>query len=158
VSEPEYQIATIVSDDFQENSYVAHLRGSGQCFIVDPGLEPEDIISYLDQHGLVPTAILNTHGHLDHIAGNAALKTRWPACPLVIGEGDAEKLVNPRLNMSGVFGFPLTSPPADATVREGDVYSAAGFDLEILSIPGHSAGHVVYFGRRTIRTLRLWAT
>ena len=52
--------------------------------MVDPGLEPEKIIDYLDT-GSCPAAILNTHGHSDHIAGNAALKERWPECPLVIG-------------------------------------------------------------------------
>ncbi len=144
MSQSEFQVAAIISDEFQENSYVAHLRGKDDCLVVDPGLEPQKILEYLDRHGLVPAAILNTHGHMDHIAGNGALKERWPACPLVIGEGDAGKLVNPRSNLSAIFGFPLASPPADVTVHEGDVYSAAGFDLEVLSVPGHSAGHVVF--------------
>jgi glyoxylase-like metal-dependent hydrolase (beta-lactamase superfamily II) len=144
VVQSEFQIATIVSEGFQENSYVAHLRGKEECLVVDPGLEPEKIFDYLDRHALSPAAILNTHGHMDHIAGNGALKERWPECPLVIGEGDAEKLVNPGSNLSAVFGFPVISPPADVMVREGDVYSAAGFDLHVLGIPGHSTGHVVF--------------
>jgi len=137
-------VTTIVSCDFQENSFVAHLRGRDDSLVVDPGFEPERIIEYLDQHRLVPGAILNTHGHIDHVAGNEALKQRWPQCPLVIGEGDAEKLINPRRNLSAIFGFPFKSPPADATVDDGDVYSAAGFDLEVRAIPGHSAGHVIF--------------
>jgi glyoxylase-like metal-dependent hydrolase (beta-lactamase superfamily II) len=144
VSQPDFQIAAIVSSDFQENCYAAHLRGNHHCLVVDPGLEPEKVLDYLDRQGLSPAAILNTHGHMDHVAGNGAIKERWPACPVVIGEGDADKLVNPRSNLSAIFGVPMTSPPADVTVREGDVYSAAGFDLEVLSIPGHSAGHVVF--------------
>ena len=36
---------------------------------------------------LVPSAIVCTHGHSDHIAGNAEMKRRWPACPIVIGAG-----------------------------------------------------------------------
>jgi glyoxylase-like metal-dependent hydrolase (beta-lactamase superfamily II) len=43
--------------------------------------------------------------------------------------------------------LPLVSPPADQTVREGEVYSAAGFDLEVIETPGHSAGHVVFLWR-----------
>ncbi len=39
-----------------------------------------------------PVAILNTHGHGDHIAGNELLKQTWPAAPLIIGAGDAWKL------------------------------------------------------------------
>ena len=38
----------------------------------------------------------------------------------------------------------LTSPPADYLVVDGDAYEAAGLTLEVLEIPGHSIGHVVY--------------
>jgi len=143
-SESGIHIEAIVSNDFQENTYVAHLPGRSECLIVDPGLEPMKIIEYLDRHGLVPAAILNTHGHMDHVAGNKAIKARWPGCRLVIGTDDAGKLTNPRSNLSAVFGVPVTSPPADVMVNDKDAYSAAGIDLEVLAIPGHSAGHVVY--------------
>ena len=138
------QLATIVSVQFQQNAYVAHWEGRDDCLVVDPGLEPDKILAYLDRHGLVPAAILNTHGHADHIGGNAALKERWPECPLVIGAGDAAKLTDPAENLSAAFGMGLVSPPADVTVRDGDTYSAAGFDLHVREIPGHSLGHVVF--------------
>jgi hydroxyacylglutathione hydrolase len=144
VTQPEIELTAIVSSEFQENCYVARLRGRNDCLVVDPGLEPDRIVEYLASAELTPAAILNTHGHIDHVAGNGELKRRWPECPLVIGAGDAEKLVNPRSNLSAIYGLPLASPPADATVNDGDVYSAAGFDLEVLAIAGHSAGHVVY--------------
>ena len=47
--------------------------------VVDPGLEMGDVLQYMLSEGLTPAAILNTHGHSDHIAGNAELKARWPA-------------------------------------------------------------------------------
>jgi glyoxylase-like metal-dependent hydrolase (beta-lactamase superfamily II) len=112
--------------------------------VVDPGLEPEKIIGYLDKLGIEPAAILVTHGHSDHIGGNEALKERWPACPIVIGKAESRKLTDPDLNLSSMFGIPIISPPADVTVVEGDIYEAAGFCLKILEIPGHSAGHVAY--------------
>ncbi len=144
MNRPEVQLATIVSVAFEENCYVTQLPGRTDCLVIDPGLEPDRVLDYLDQNGLTPAAILNTHGHSDHIAGNAALKDRWPECPLVIGRGDAPKLTNPKLNLSAAFGFSVVSPAADVLVHEGEVYSAAGFDLHVLAIPGHSAGHVVY--------------
>jgi hydroxyacylglutathione hydrolase len=143
VSQPEVQLATIVSTPFEENSYVVHRTGHNGCLVIDPGLEPGRILTYLATHDLRPAAILNTHGHSDHIAGNA-LKERWPDCPLVIGAGDAAKLLDPALNLSRAFGIDLVSPAADATVEDGESYSAAGFHLEARAIPGHSAGHVVY--------------
>jgi glyoxylase-like metal-dependent hydrolase (beta-lactamase superfamily II) len=63
---------------------------------------------------------------------------------LVIGVGDAPKLTDPWLNLSAGFGTPLVSPAADATVKDGDTYEAAGFEWQVRNIPGHTAGHVVY--------------
>jgi len=141
---PQWTLATVVSDDFGENCYIAQLGGQTDCLVIDPGLGPQSVVDHLHQHGLVPRAILLTHGHIDHTAGCGMLKRLWPDCPLVIGAADAPKLTDPMQNLSGLFGFPLTSPPADRTVNDGEVYSAAGFDLRVLAIPGHSAGHVVY--------------
>ena len=94
-----------------------------------------------------PAAILDTHGHSDHVAGNATLKHRWPHCPLVIGAGDAPKLADPWLNLSANFGVPLVSPPADLLADDGDTIEAADFDWQVRTIPGHTSGHVVYLGR-----------
>jgi hydroxyacylglutathione hydrolase len=144
VMKQDLELNAIVSHPFEENSYVARLRGRSDCVIVDPGLEPERILRYLDQQQLVPAVILNTHGHSDHVAGNEAIKQRWPACRLIIGADDAAKLSDPWLNLSASFGVPVASPPADETVRDGETIEAAGFDWQVRSIPGHSAGHVVY--------------
>lgn len=141
------EIATIVSLPFEENTYIAHLSDSKACVVVDPGLEPGKILDHLTGKNLTPAAILCTHGHSDHIGGNQALKNQWPDCPLVIGAGDAAKLTDPNLNLSGPFGLPMVSPPADATVAEGDVYRAADMEFDVLEIPGHSSGHVVFVWR-----------
>ena len=144
MNQPKCQLVTILSVPFEENAYIARLEGRRDCLVVDPGLQPEKIIDYLEAEQLVPAAILNTHGHSDHIGGNAALKKKWPDCPLVIGASEAAKLTDPMLNLSAVFDTPLVSPPADAVVDDGQTYSAAGFDLLVRVVPGHSAGHVVY--------------
>ncbi|HVX14039.1 MAG TPA: MBL fold metallo-hydrolase [Pirellulales bacterium] len=140
----DFRLATIVSLPFGENSYVAWLAGREDCLVIDPGLEPNKILSLLAEHGLTPAAILNTHGHCDHIAGNGTMKKGWPACPLVIGHGDVPKLTSAQLNLSADFGVPLTSPPADVEVHAGQDYEAAGFTLAVREIPGHSSGHVVF--------------
>lgn len=143
----EIEVATIVSAPFEENSYVVRRPGRNDCLVIDPGLAPGEIIDFLASQDLEPAAILLTHGHADHIAGNAALKRRWPDCPLVIGRGDAPKLTDARLNLSAQYGLPLTSPPADRLLDDGDRYGAAGFEFEVREIPGHSCGHVVFILR-----------
>jgi glyoxylase-like metal-dependent hydrolase (beta-lactamase superfamily II) len=144
---PRLQIASIVSLPFAENTYVLHLEGRDDCVVIDPGLEPAKILGYLERAGLTPAAILITHGHGDHIGGNAALKERWPNCPLLIGAGDAPKLTDAELNLSAGFGVAVTSPPADGLLREGDVYEAAGMAFEVRETPGHSIGHVIFIYR-----------
>jgi glyoxylase-like metal-dependent hydrolase (beta-lactamase superfamily II) len=102
----------------------------------------------LERQALRPAAILCTHGHADHIGGNATLKQQWPECPLVIGHGDAEKLTDAELNLSAGFGVPVVSPPADRTLREGEQFRAAGFEFDVYEAPGHSCGHVVFLCRQ----------
>jgi glyoxylase-like metal-dependent hydrolase (beta-lactamase superfamily II) len=140
-------VHTIESAPFAENSYIAFRHERSDAVVFDPGFEPELILNYLAERKLTVAAILNTHGHVDHIAGNAALKAAFPKAPLVIGQGDEAMLTDAWLNMSAPFGMPVTSPPADETVREGMVYSAAGLEFEVLEIPGHSPGHVAFIYR-----------
>ena len=138
------EITPILSIPFEENAYVAHLPESTDCLIVDPGFEPEKIIGHLEKGGLTPAAIIITHAHSDHIAGNEAIKSRWPGCKLAIGAAEAAKLTDPRSNLSAMFGLNVVSPPADVTLQEGEFYTAAGIRVQIRAIPGHSSGHVVY--------------
>jgi glyoxylase-like metal-dependent hydrolase (beta-lactamase superfamily II) len=138
------QIHAIVSMPFAENTYILWLDGQTDALVVDPGLDPEAILDFLGQQGLTAAAILNTHGHADHIAGNEALKQAYPAAPLVIGVNETALLADANLNLSAMFGLPLTSPPADRTVAAGEKIAYAGIDFEVREIPGHSPGHVVY--------------
>ena len=138
---------TVESMPFAENTYVVWRPGRADALVIDPGFEPEPVLDKLRDEGLTPAVILNTHGHVDHIAGNAALKEAFPDAPLVIGAGDAVMLTDPMRNLSGLSGMAITSPPADRLVTEGDVVEAAGLRLEVLDIPGHSPGHVVYLLR-----------
>lgn len=137
-------ITSIISFPFEENSFILRQIARKDCLVVDPGLEPKKIIEHLDRVGIELSAILVTHGHSDHIAGNAALKKRWPNCQIVIGKDEAPKLTDPDLNLSAAFGLPMKSPPADVLVQDGDFYNSAGFRLKILHLPGHSIGHVAY--------------
>jgi glyoxylase-like metal-dependent hydrolase (beta-lactamase superfamily II) len=138
------QIHTIVSIPFEENTYIVWREGRPDALVIDPGLEPDLILAFLDERELDVAAILDTHGHADHIGGNEAMKTRYPKAPLIIGAGDEPMLTDANLNLSAPFGLPIISPPADRVVNEGDVLEFAGIRMEVREIPGHSPGHVVF--------------
>ena len=57
-------------------------------------------------------------------------------------------LTDPIANLSRLGGMPITSPPADRVVLEGETVEAAGLQFEVLEIPGHSPGHVIYLLRQ----------
>jgi hydroxyacylglutathione hydrolase len=137
-------IRSVVSMPFDENTYILSRPGRSDCLVIDPGFDPQAIIDLLHRNQLSPAAILLTHGHADHIAGNSFLKELWSECPIVIGGGDASKLTDPDGNLSAGYGFRLVSPPAEQTVAEGEFIDFAGIGLTVRETPGHSNGHVVF--------------
>jgi glyoxylase-like metal-dependent hydrolase (beta-lactamase superfamily II) len=144
---PKLNIHTVVSMPFAENTYIAWLEGRDDAVVIDPGLEPELILVFLQEQQLTIHTILDTHGHADHIGGNEAMKAAFPSAPLLIGSGDAFMLTDAEANLSAPFGMPVTSPEADRLLQEGDVVEAAGTRFEVLEIPGHSPGHIIYLYR-----------
>lgn len=141
---PDLRVACVESAPFGENTYVVFRPGARACLVVDPGFEPGVVIEAILAEGLEPEAIMITHGHSDHIAGNAALRLVWPNLPILIGRGDAPKLSDPTGNLSGAFGIALVSPPATRLLADEERLDVAGFAIDVYEIPGHSSGHVVF--------------
>lgn len=137
-------VSTLVTLPFQENTLIACLPGSKECLVIDPGFGSQRIVEQLTALGKTPVAILLTHGHADHIAGAGGLREVWPDLPILIGAGDAPMLTDPQLNLSALFGMPITAPKATRTLQHADQLTLAGIPLEVREIPGHSPGHVVF--------------
>lgn len=141
------QIATVVSVPFDENSYIVWKKGDSRAIVIDPGLQPGEIIAVLDDLNLELAAIWLTHGHADHIGGNAALKRRYPDCPILIHPLDEPKLTDPWQNLSAQFGLELISPPADRLINEDEVLEIGGIKWRVAHLPGHCQGHVVFISQ-----------
>ncbi len=71
------KVERIVTGPFQENSYVAWQDGLPSCLVIDPGDDPGLIIEVIFGKDLTPIAVVNTHEHLDHIAGVSYLKEKY---------------------------------------------------------------------------------
>jgi len=134
----------IVSNSFGQNAYIAHFGSRSDCFVIDPGFDPDKVIDYLETKKLVPLAILITHGHFDHIAGVDEIKQFRSDCWVGIGRDDADKLTDPKKNLSASFGFPAAVSSVDVLFDDGDKREIAGIPISVRHVPGHTAGHVVY--------------
>jgi len=77
---------------------------------------------------------------VDHIMGNAEMKAKTGA-PIVIHEADAPWLGQDSNAMFRMFGG-RPSPPADETVRDGDLIRVGDLSLEVIHTPGHSPGGI----------------
>ena len=109
--------------------------------VIDPGGSPELIFSVL--YGLTARVryIINTHGHVDHIAANRQLKKRTGA-EICIHRADNEMLIDARKNFSNLLAVPVTSPPADRLLQGGDVIQVGELELKVIHTPGHSPGGI----------------
>jgi hydroxyacylglutathione hydrolase len=140
----DYTIEPIESAPFAQICYVAWRLGRTEGIVIDPGFDPGSVLRFMERSGIRPAAILNTHGHVDHIAGNALIKQAFPDAPLIIGRNETALLADPAANHSAMFGVPIRSPEADRLVDDGDRLEAAGFSFLVREIPGHSPGSVVF--------------
>ncbi|HNX97883.1 MAG TPA: MBL fold metallo-hydrolase, partial [Candidatus Aminicenantes bacterium] len=115
----------------ETNAYLVWREGRSDCLVIDPGGEGERIVARLRALGLVPVAILLTHGHMDHVSGVAPL-LREHALPLYLNPADQPFLDS---EMNRTFAAQLgTVPPTtfDHPLTGGTVLTLAGLDIEVL--------------------------
>ena len=108
------RVERIVTGPFLVNTYIVTADGSNEAIVIDPGDGAEEILAVLMKAGLVVGHIFNTHGHADHMTGNAALKEAFPEASIFIHGRDAHMLADARANLSIAFGNEAISPSADS--------------------------------------------
>lgn len=129
---------------FQTNCYLVIDEDSQQAILFDAGMEPEVLAAGVEQSGATLVALVNTHGHIDHVAGNALIKKRFDV-PILIHAADEPMLqgVAMQARMFGVDA--VNSPPPDRYLDEGDTLELGDWSFELRHVPGHSPGSLVFY-------------
>ena len=120
-----------------DDNYIWAITGnkSGLAAVVDPG-DAKPVLEFLQARGLELAAILITHHHGDHTGGIAALQEY--ACQSA--KGSTVPVFGPATEHIAGVNHPL---------GEGDVVDLAALQLRlrVIEVPGHTRGHIAYFGR-----------
>lgn len=126
------------------NTIVTWCDETREAIWFDPGADANDVLRWIKSNDLSVTRIVNTHGHVDHIADNAVAKAALNV-PLCIHPLDRPKLTSPILNLSVWTGIEVVSPDADETLNEGDVLKCGKIEFKLFHVPGHSPGSLVFY-------------
>jgi glyoxylase-like metal-dependent hydrolase (beta-lactamase superfamily II) len=124
------------------NCYVLVDEDAGEAAVVDPGGDAEKIIECIEGNEAELVLIVNTHGHVDHVAADAELKEEYPDAALCIGAEDASMLTDPSSNLSASFGQPVSLPEPDRLLEDGDTLAVGQMEMTVLETPGHSPGSI----------------
>lgn len=143
------QVAIFQFSLFGINTYLVFDPDKKECAVIDPGMStPEEekaIEDFIAEKGLTLTNIINTHLHIDHVAGIPFLRKKFGA-PVLAHEGD-KFLGDGISDQARMFGLdmPLENIEISEYLKAGDVIKIGDGKLEVIEVPGHSKGSIALY-------------
>ncbi len=125
-------------------AYLVGDEERSEAAVIDPSFDSGKILAEAEKEGFRITHVINTHGHSDHIAGNADI-IKATGAELCIHEADAEeteKLLNRAFSrLMGGKG----SPRATRILKDKDTIYIGKTELTVIHTPGHSPGSICLY-------------
>ena len=140
------KLDSFVFNPFAENTYVVYDDNTKECVIIDPGCstagEEGELFGFIDSHRLKPLMAINTHGHIDHIVGNTAVKKRY-GIPVAAHPNVKNDFLRSR-QQAQLFGMSFMGEGElpDRDLEDGEVIKVGESTLEVICTPGHAMGSI----------------
>ncbi len=137
------KIHKITAGPFQENGYIVHGENTRHCLLIDPGDKPELYIQTIEENDLKPLAIINTHGHLDHIHAIQPIKDHF-SIPFYIHENE-KMFIDHYPSGCVMYGMtPNKTPEVDQWLTNETEIKIGEYNIAVIHTPGHTPGGVCY--------------
>lgn len=139
-------VKTFTFNPVQENTYLLY-NDQGDCCIIDPGCyfdeEKNRLRQAIENGGLRPVLLLNTHCHLDHVFGNQFVADTWGLQPHI---HEKERPVLDRAAEAGLrWQLPFVNYTGSVHLLEaGDLVKLGDDSMSVLFTPGHSPGSISF--------------
>ncbi|MGD2149741.1 MAG: MBL fold metallo-hydrolase [Desulfobacterales bacterium] len=129
---------------FQVMTYLVACPHTRKAVLIDPAGEEDKILNLIQAQGLKVKYILNTHGHSDHVLGNAKLKEALNI-PVCMHEADDRFFSDPAVREKSLKELGLPPPdPADIRLKDEDIIEVGTLNIKVIHTPGHTPGSVCY--------------
>ncbi len=138
------KVAIVPVTPFEQNCSIVWDADTMRAAIVDPGGDLPRIQGAIADLKVLPEKILITHGHIDH-AGGAAELAEILSIPIEGSHEDDAPLLANLTAQAQRFGLPGVRPVTPTRwLKEGDTVTVGGLTFDVLHVPGHAPGHVVF--------------
>lgn len=143
-------VKTFPVGSFQCNCTILADETTREAIVIDPGDEPQKILSHLTSLGLTAKYLLHTHAHVDHIMATREVKEKNGG---QIGLHRDDQFLYDNLLMQAEFlGLspqhqkkPL---PVDHYLNDGDVIEwGEGSRIQVIHTPGHTPGSLCFWSK-----------
>jgi glyoxylase-like metal-dependent hydrolase (beta-lactamase superfamily II) len=131
----------------QTNCFVVAPERGAPGVLVDAPPDPAGVARIVEQAGVVPVALLLTHGHVDHVGGSRDLATRYSVSAYLHPDDDwlAKDLEGQLRDLFGMVPPGEFAPPERfVQLGDGQVLDLAGLSFEVMHTPGHTPGHCCF--------------
>lgn len=119
------------------NCYLVYTDGPKEGLLIDPATFSKPVAEFIEKEQINVLYTVNTHGHADHIGGNAFF-----GFPVMIHEEDEKFLTDPVRNLSAMMCEDVEQAENYTTVKDSEKLRLGNIDITIIHTPGHTPGSI----------------